>query len=292
MNLKIANHSFSLVLPDRYESFLGAYRPFLCDEDNGRVLYEVSVVQKLGCEIIETLIETPEPCAEGEVKVNIYQTKDGLLYDIFMYRSIHPDARLHIYDSRAEIEISSSRDNDFYALSAFNNAMILSFVNFTLEHNTLLLHSSAVMKDNKVFLFLGKSGTGKSTHARMWLENFDDAQLLNDDHPIIRLSEGQLIAYGSPWSGKTPCYRNLSAPVEAICRLRQAPYNKLTLLTTLQGYASVTTSCSGAQWSKKLSEFKSRSLENIITSVRCYQLECLADKSAAHCCYYGICEQG
>ena len=59
------------------------------------------------------------------------------------------------------------------------------------------------------YLFLGHSGTGKSTHARQWLAAFDDAWLLNDDNPILRVMEdGEVRVYGSPWSGKTHFYNN------------------------------------------------------------------------------------
>ena len=64
---------------------------------------------------------------------------------------------------------------------------------------------------------MGKSGTGKSTHSRLWLENVPGATLLNDDNPIVRLTLVGAIVYGSPWSGKTPCYKNESAPLAGVC---------------------------------------------------------------------------
>ena len=87
------------------------------------------------------------------------------------------------------------------------------------------------MIDDKGFLFLGKSGTGKSTHCKLWLNNFEDADLLNDDNPALRiLPDGKVYVYGTPWSGKTPCYRPLRRLAGGFLRLEQAPKNEISRL--------------------------------------------------------------
>ena len=48
----------------------------------------------------------------------------------------------------------------------------------------------------KRFFFLGESGTGKSTHTRLWRENIAGSKLLNDDSPIVRYEEGGVWVYG------------------------------------------------------------------------------------------------
>lgn len=69
----------------------------------------------------------------------------------------------------------------------------------------IAIHSSTIECEGRAVLFLGESGTGKSTHTRLWQEHIPGARLLNDDSPIIRMYQGQATAFGSPWSGKTPC---------------------------------------------------------------------------------------
>ena len=81
----------------------------------------------------------------------------------------------------------------------------------------------------------GRIRHGKSTHTRLWQEHIPGARLLNDDSPIIRMYQGQATAFGSPWSGKTPCYRNISRPIAGIVRLSQAPANEITRLSILRG---------------------------------------------------------
>ncbi len=296
MRFKIAEHLFSLSIPERYDDMLSAYRPFECEDDLTPVLYSVEVVDKISCNITRALLEDIELSDEWMVRVNVYETTEGLLYNIIMPKSNEVNAQLHITGSLATIHINDSiNDTNGWsnAISAFNNTMILSYMTYTLPLNTLMLHASAIIKDGQAHLFIGKSGTGKSTHSRMWLESFSDAELLNDDHPIVRFYDsGEVIAYGSAWSGKTPCYRNLSAPLRAIVRIKRADYNRLTRLKAIQGYASVMTSCSGVQWSKELSNAKARSLESIITAVGCYQMECLPNCDAAQCCYDSLVNEG
>ena len=56
----------------------------------------------------------------------------------------------------------------------------------------IAIHSSAIEWNGHCALFLGESGTGKSTHTRLWREHIAGATLLNDDSPIIRIEEGKV----------------------------------------------------------------------------------------------------
>ncbi len=288
MKFKIAEHILSLSIPEQYNYMLTAYQPFICSDDE-TAMYDVNVVDKINYEITSTLFEDTKDGDDGMVTVNIYKTTDGVLYNIIMPRSEIVNAQLHITQRVASIAINEDGSSKFSQATSFHNAMILNYITFTISKNTLLLHASAILKDGKAHLFLGKSGTGKSTHSRMWQECFADAELLNDDHPVIRQHDkGEVIAYGSPWSGKTPCYRNISAPLAAIIRIKRAPHNKLQRLSTLRSYASIMTSCSGVQWIEELSAAKVKSLGNIIANVDCYEMECLPNNDAAICCYESL----
>ena len=108
------------------------------------------------------------------------------------------------------------------------------------NHQTIKLHASVIEKEGKALIFMGKSGTGKSTHSQNWLKFVPNCQLLNDDEPILRiLEDGSVRVYGAPWSGSTPCYRNQWAEVAAFVRLYQSPQNKLTPLTGIHAFASL-----------------------------------------------------
>ena len=108
---------------------------------------------------------------------------------------------------------------------------------------------------------------------------------MNDDHPVLRVGEdGMTTAYGSPWSGKTPCYKNISAPLGGIIRISRAPYNKPVRLAPIQAYASLMTSCSGMTWDKELADGRDRTLQGIVSRTPCWVMECLPDEDAARVC--------
>ena len=151
--------------------------------------------------------------------------------------------------------------------------------------DTLLFHSSTVVKEGKAYLFLGKSGTGKSTHSGLWLKHIEGTRLLNDDNPVVYIShEGTPMVSGSPWSGKTPCYKNEEYPIGAIVQLRQAPENKIRKQTVIESYVSIKTSVSGKAWEKEIADGQHQTIEKLIGATRLYQLDCLPDAGAALLC--------
>ena len=151
------------------------------------------------------------------------------------------------------------------------------------------IHSSVAVKDGEAVLCLGESGTGKSTHTRLWRENIEGAKLLNDDSPIIRMIDGKCIAYGSPWSGKTHCYINKSVPVRAIMRLSQAPHNRIYRLPALAAIGAVLPSCPPAfAYDNTLQDGICNTVSDIVASTPILHLECLPNAEAAYLSYSTI----
>ena len=156
----------------------------------------------------------------------------------------------------------------------------------TAYHRTLLMHASVTMADGKGYLFLGKSGTGKSTHSGLWLRHIPNTELLNDDNPAVRIDdEGRAMVYGTPWSGKTPCYKNKSLPIGAIVRLEQAPRNEINRLSPLHAFSSVLSSCSSMIWDKPSFDAITRTSEAVVKRVSVFFLRCLPDEAAARLCH-------
>ncbi|MBQ9529295.1 MAG: hypothetical protein IJR73_02940, partial [Bacteroidales bacterium] len=164
--------------------------------------------------------------------------------------------------------------------------MMLLFTFSTAQKGALVIHSSVVTNGGRGYLFLGRSGTGKSTHSRLWMENIPGTELLNDDNPVLRLMpDGTVCVYGSPWSGKTPCYKAQDAPVGAIVSLCQAPQNHIKKLTVIQAYATLIESSSSFRPVKECADGWHRTLEGICAAVPFYRLECRPDRDAALLCY-------
>lgn len=99
------------------------------------------------------------------------------------------------------------------------------------------LHCSCVKYHDRAIIFTAPSGTGKSTHAALWMKHFGDGvEMINDDKPLVREEEDGFVIYGTPWRGKHGRGKNTSAPIGAVFFLEQAPENaakKLDNITAL-----------------------------------------------------------
>lgn len=154
---------------------------------------------------------------------------------------------------------------------------------------TVAVHSSAISYNGQAVLFLGESGTGKSTHTRLWTQNIKGAGLINDDSPILRVENNTVYAYGSPWSGKTPCYRTEKYPVAAIVRLSQAPHNSIKKLRIPEALAALHPSCPPAfAYDNVLYDGISATISAILEKTPVFHLECLADPDAAYTSFGAI----
>lgn len=173
----------------------------------------------------------------------------------------------------------------FQSKAAVDNALMIQFAMASATLDTALFHAAAVSVDGRGYMFLGKSGTGKSTHARLWLQNIPGTELMNDDNPAVRVkADGTAVVYGTPWSGKTPCYRNICAPIGGIVLLSQAPYNRITRLTGIGAYAAVVPSISGKRWDNCIADGLHETENALASNVPVWHLDCLPDADAAHLC--------
>jgi hypothetical protein len=137
-----------------------------------------------------------------------------------------------------------------------------------------MLHSSAVELDGKAYLFSGPSGMGKSTHTRLWLDNFENARLFNDDKPALRQIDGIWYAYGTPWSGKDGININLKAQVAGICFLKRGKENKIRRLSPLEASAAILTQTLNRFSKGEHLDVLLAIIDKIIANVPVYELFC------------------
>lgn len=216
-------------------------------------------------------------------EIDIFETDKGYLFLLRPLPSCPVAAILCADRSFKEASISFTGVDDVFAL---NNATMLLYAFSAGTFGGLEVHASVVMCEGKGYLFLGKSGTGKSTHSRLWLRIIPGTALLNDDNPVLRLMpDGSARVFGSPWSGKTPCYKAQDVPVCAIVRIRQASGNSIVRMSLVESYASLMASVSAFRPFGHLADGWHTSIEQIVSSVPCYLLDCLPDHDAAILCY-------
>lgn len=159
---------------------------------------------------------------------------------------------------------------------------LLALERLMLPFGRVILHASAVRWQGRGIVFTAPSGTGKSTQAAIWEQAFG-AEVLNGDKVILSADETGCIAYGGPAAGSSGIYKNESAPVAAIIRLRQGSENILAPMKKTQGYLEL---YSGMVKSARDPTFNAALLpviENILDSVPILTLSCTPDVSAAEC---------
>lgn len=166
-----------------------------------------------------------------------------------------------------------------------NNVIMLIFAFAGSKRDTVLIHASLVRKDGWGYAFIAKSGTGKSTQVSMWLRHIPGCDLMNDDNPIIRIIDGKPYIYGSPWSGKTPCYRNVKARLGAVTRIDRAQANSIDKLKPVEAFVSVLPSCSSMKWDTYTYNSLCDIVTRIVETTDIYILHCLPDKESAIICH-------
>ena len=215
----------------------------------------------------------------------LYGYSSGYLFEMTK------DSISYLFSKESDSNIVNANFGTFESVdsSLLRFGMWLMFGLCTVPKGAIAIHSSVLIKDGKAVLCLGESGTGKSTHTRLWREHIDGTGLLNDDSPIIRLVDGVPTAFGSPWSGKTPCYRNLHYPIAGFIRLSQAPYNKIHRLSTLLAIGALLPSCPPQfAYDDYLQDCLCDTLSAMLATVPVFHLECLPNAAAAELSYNTI----
>ena len=280
----VAGHTFSLRLPAGVSP--QQLQPYASFAESGDIEPLFGLELRIVPSLKDVVTGKVRECLNDEAPYFwIFDAPQDAFSFGFSYTRNHPDCILVPSENYKDNVVYISEHNaSRYAEFALSNAVMLLYTFCTSPYDTLMVHASVIAHDGGAYMFLGRSGTGKSTHSRLWLEHIDDTSLLNDDNPVVRFIDGEAIIYGTPWSGKTPCYKNESMPLKGVVRLSQAPYNKIARLAPLQSFASLMPACSCMRWDGRSVSALHKTVEKVIGVVPCWHLECLPDKDAAVLC--------
>lgn len=153
--------------------------------------------------------------------------------------------------------------------------------------DTLLFHGSAIAVDGEGYLFTAKSGTGKSTHTRLWREAFGArAEMINDDKPFLKIGGG-VTAYGSPWNGKHRLGGNTSAPLKAICILERGERNEIVPVTAAQALPMLLQQSHRPADRSNFPKYMDL-IDRLTGGVRFYRLKCNMEPEAALVAFEGM----
>lgn len=280
----VAGQTFAVTLPDRADVgvLLPSFRPFRCEqpEDNG-LLFRFHAGEDGGVRnepVKEVLDDTV--CDMGRVRLAAVSSG----YRIDLRRS--PSAPVHTMLAAGDFSSATACVDwhDPFAGDVVSSMLRMVYSQAVTRCSAVSVHASVVVLDGKAYMFMGKSGTGKSTHSSLWIKAFPGCELLNDDNPIVRIADGRVLVSGAPWSGKTPCYRNLEFPLAGVARLEQAPENRFLLCDGAGAFAALLPGCSVIRCDEFLYNSACDILAFVAGVVPVARLRCLPDVEAAELC--------
>lgn len=278
----VAGHRFSVTAGEEYLRLMDNYEPFSASGpsvSDGKV-FELTIGHDPVPPYAEELIQD-----DGEQKITCGVTADGRHVFVFSWLGVTAGTLIcsDIYREGKLVVTGQFRK------LAVDNALMIMYALATARERTALFHAAVVSNGGKGYMFLGPSGTGKSTHARLWLENIPATALLNDDNPVVRIGgDGVARVYGSPWSGKTPCYRNADYPLGGIVLLSQAPYNAIHRLSGIRAYSALLPAISGKRWDRRNADGLHATENTLASTVAVWHLQCLPDRAAAETCHSAV----
>jgi len=288
-DFRVAEHDIRIIFKDSDKNgmhLLPSFEPFRAKNDGQNLFFHLT--------IDDTLRPIPKEQRErirtfdtGNGDTVVDQTDDG------GYQYIIKDLRGHeccLLIANKDFSNCRCALNGSYNMRKFglNNALMLIFAFAGSQQDTLLIHASLVRQNGYGYPFIAKSGTGKSTQVSLWLRHIPGCDLMNDDNPIIRIIDGEAYIFGGPWSGKTPCYRNVKAKLGAITRIDRAEENSIEKLPPVEAFASFLPSCSTMKWDEDIFERICDTVTRIIELTPIYTLHCLPNKEAAILCNKAI----
>lgn len=241
---------------------------------------------------VQPLVEVWGDCScTSSVDDKLLEEVEDIYYHSRVYRRANSDIRIEMTHLGVEEVGCFSPDwRQLHCRSSLTNKrarylidrlIMIAFSIVTSELRMLKVHASVTELHGRALIFLGVSGTGKSTHSRLWRQFVPEATLLNDDEPIVRvMPDGSVRVYGCPWSGSTPCYKDRWAEAVAFVHLRQSPENKLTKLSTLQAFDSLFSSSAFMFSESRVREQVFNTVADVLERVPVYRLDCRPDEEA------------
>ena len=281
----VAGHTFRIGYDGTTadESILPSLKKFQTEDTAGAdLLFELSIV---GATVGEGECHEIGQFDCGGCNHGVYRTDEGGYLFCISDASGHLCCRMEASQDFGTCHVALYGTEYTQLNYGLNNAVMMAYAFSSADKQTLLMHASVIRCDGKGYLMTAPSGTGKSTHTRLWYDNIPGCDLMNDDNPVVRIVDGSPIVYGSPWSGKTPCYRNVQAPIGGIVRIKQQPYNSIRRLSPLESLSHLLPAMSSMKWDRRIYGATCDSISGLIEKCDIFELGCLPNAEAAHLCH-------
>ncbi|UCD72022.1 MAG: hypothetical protein JSW70_03250 [Syntrophobacterales bacterium] len=180
---------------------------------------------------------------------------------------------------RGELYVKKPADESSFAIEPFSGVTAeLLMVHYLAQGKGVLLHSCGIELDGKGILFVGHSGAGKSTMARL-CNNAGDVPILSDDRIIVRKKDGIFWMYGTPWQGEEQFASPKGHPLHRIYFIKHARKNKITKTDEIGATSKLLTCSFPPFWDKKGMRFTLDFLSDLSNTIPCRELRFVPDES-------------
>ncbi|SHM80679.1 hypothetical protein [Ruminococcus flavefaciens] len=239
---------------------------------------------------------------------NNYKMADKVIEVNSIYEKVHHYCREYLTDEPADFSVTIAQEDIAFEKRksdseyAFEGLPLPDFTEDMLEetavyrkiaekmpeYDTFVFHGSVIAVDGQGFLFTAKSGTGKSTHTRLWREYFGErAVMVNDDKPMLRITDRGVTAYGTPYNGKHGLGCNISVPLKAVCILTRGEKNSIVRIGKSEAYAMLLQQVYRPQDPLKMAK-TIKLVDRLAENTELYRLACNMDIEAAQVAYNGM----
>lgn len=235
--------------------------------------------------------------ADKFIEINSIYEEVHILCKEYLVNDIQSDFKVIISQCDIDFEREKSKKENKYEgipIKEYSNsyletlAVYRKICNRLIDDNIVLFHGSCIAVDNVGYLFTAKSGTGKSTHTRLWREFFKNkATMVNDDKPLIKISNNDIIVYGTPWNGKHHLGNNISVPLKAICILERDNTNHIEIINSKNAYPILLQQIYRPKEPSKMIKTLNL-LDKLSNNVSLYKLSCNISQEAVLTAYNGM----
>lgn len=222
-----------------------------------------------------------------------------------LHQEVHDQCRDYRYDGTPELVITTTQEQINFERDKSNQEDALEGLpaqNYTDEYletlaiyrqlagkmlylNTLLFHGSAIAVDGEAVLFTAKSGTGKSTHTRIWRRVYGDRCIMvNDDKPLLRITEDGVLVCGTPWDGKHKLSTNCALPLKAICILERGEENAIRQISVKEALPMLLQQCFRPSNPTDMAQML-KVINRLTEKLSFYRMQCTIGKPAARLAY-------
>ncbi|MGN0333092.1 MAG: hypothetical protein ACI4D9_08770 [Lachnospiraceae bacterium] len=290
-DLMIADHCFRFQNFNQnsiFSTFGWKLDPWKISSPNYKVAHREVI--NISCEELSTKFLEPTTLLSSEktgfFERRVYLMSDGnMLWDFVRKRKEQLLLRFQVNSKWNRVSLLEDATNTQRNAAFEYLAQIMPSI--CLKHNLLTLHASLVELDGQAIAICAPSGTGKTTHARLW-RDCKNALILNGDRAVCKNTEQGWRAYGTPWSGTSGEQINRSASLKAIVVLERGEENVVRRLSGIETFSGIFPHVLYSSWDRDLTECAMTQLDNLLCTIPVYHLCCRPDKDAVEVLYRAV----